>query len=96
MNYYNILEAAARIRTLRDTHGYTQEQAAELLNIDRSFLSRIENGSKGCSVDLFVRLSELYHVSLDYLVLGRSSDQVLLKENLKKVIRQLADLYGAI
>lgn len=67
-----------------------------LLNIDRSFLSRIENGSKGCSVDLFVRLSELYHVSLDYLVLGRSSDQVLLKENLEEVIRQLTDLYSAI
>ena len=76
--------------------GYTQETAAELLDIDRSYMSRIENGSKGCSVDLLIRLSELYHVSLDYLILGRAADQASLKENLEKVIQQLTDLCGSI
>ena len=96
MNYYNVSEVAARIRGLRNSHGFTQEKAAQLLDIDRSFMSRIENGSKGCSVDLLIRLSELYHVSLDYLILGRAADQVSLKENLEKVIQQLTDLCGSI
>ena len=96
MKYYNVSEVAARIRRLRNSHGYTQETAAELLDIDRSYMSRIENGSKGCSVDLLIRLSELYHVSLDYLILGRAADQALLKKNLEKVIHQLTDLCSYI
>lgn len=51
-----------RIRQLRIQNGYTQERLAETLKIDQSFLSRIESGSKGCSVDLFVQLSEIFHV----------------------------------
>lgn len=96
MKYYNVSEVATRIRRLRSAHGYTQETAAELLDIDRSYMSRIENGSKGCSVDLLIRLSELYHVSLDYLILGKATDQVSLKENIEKVIQQLTDLCSSI
>lgn len=96
MKYYNVLKTATRIRGLRTAQGYTQEVAAQLLDIDRSYMSRIENGAKGCSVDLFIRLSELYRVSLDYLILGRVADQVSLKENIEKVIQQLTDLCDSI
>lgn len=67
MNYYNIGASAERIRSLRKEFGYTQEQFAELLGMERSFLSRIESGKKGCSVDTFARISALFSVSLDYL-----------------------------
>ena len=96
MKYYNVLEVAARIRRLRTAHGYTQETVAQLLNIDRSFLSRIESGTKGCSVDLFIRISEVYHVSMDYLILGQTDSHVLLKENLEQVIRQLTELCSVL
>ena len=68
---YDMKQSGERIRQLRTKHGLTQEKAAEALKIDRSFYSRIEAGKKGCSVDLFIQLSELYNVSLDYLILGR-------------------------
>lgn len=68
---YDMKRSGECIRQLRIQNGLTQEKVAELLNIDRSFYSRIETGKKGCSVDLLVQLSELYQVSLDYLVLGR-------------------------
>lgn len=42
------------------------------MNIDRSFYSRIESGQKGCSMDLLVRLSDCFQVSLDYLALGKT------------------------
>ena len=34
---YDIKQSEERIRQLRTTHGYTQEETAELLNMDRSY-----------------------------------------------------------
>lgn len=92
MKTYNIKETAARIRDLRVSYGYTQETAAELLGVERSYISRIESGAKGCSVDLFIRLSEVYHVPLDYLLCGRKEIHIQTRNILNKVIRELTDL----
>lgn len=90
---YNMAQSGERIRQLRIEKGLTQESVASVLNIDRSFYSRIETGKSGCAVDLFVQLSELFNVSLDYLILGKYSrelledgERVLLKENIEHLI----------
>ena len=90
---YDINRSGDRIRQLRKMSGYTQEQLAQALSIDRSYYSRIESGKGGCSVDLFVRLSELFGVSLDYLILGKHSltaaekaECSLLKEDINALI----------
>lgn len=67
---YNMEECGNRIQQLRIQHEYTQESLANKLCIDRSLLSYIESGKKGCSVDLLIQLSEFFNVSLDYLILG--------------------------
>jgi len=69
--YYDMKQSGERIRQLRIQNRYTQEELARILDIDRSYYSRIESGQKGGSVDLFVRLSDCFQVSLDYLVLGK-------------------------
>lgn len=92
MKYYNVSEAAARIRGLRNSHGYTQETVAGMLGIDRRSLSHIENATKGCSIDLFIRIAEVYHVSLDYLILGTNKDTEILRERLEAAIQQLSIL----
>ncbi len=69
--YYDAVKSGERIRRLRVNSGLTQEKAAAALNVDRSCYSRIESGGRSCSVDLLVQMSELFGVSLDYLVLGR-------------------------
>ena len=68
---YDMKKSGERIRRLRNEHGYTQEALAKKLGIDRSLLSHIEAGKRGCSVDLLVQLSEFFNVTLDLLVLGR-------------------------
>lgn len=68
---YNTKESGKRIQTLRLQNGYTQEVLANKLNIDRSLLSHIESGKRGCSIDLFIRLSSVFDVSLDMLILGK-------------------------
>lgn len=54
---YNMKECGKRIRQLRAQCGYIREELANTLNIDRSTLSRIELGARGCSLDLLIQLS---------------------------------------
>ena len=65
---YDIKASGERIRKLRIHRGYTQEMMAQELSIDRSFLSHIEAGKKGCSVDLLVQFSFIFGVSIDYFL----------------------------
>ena len=73
---YDIEKSAERIRQLRVKNGLTQEKAAKVLNIDQSYYGRIETGKRACPVWLFAQLSDLFSVSLDYLILGRSSGRL--------------------
>ena len=90
---YDIKQSGARIRQFRIKNGLTQEATAAELNIDRSYYNRIEAGNKGCSIDLFIQLSELFHTSLDYLITGRclleSTDKAQMKEDIEKLIEHL-------
>lgn len=96
---YDMKRSGAYIQNLRIQKGYTQGQMAKALNMDRSYLSRIESGVKGCSVDLFIQLSEFFHVSLDALILGMEPDipqeserNVRLKADIADLIDRLAQL----
>ena len=100
---YDIKGSGARIRQLRIQNGYTQEKLAEALNVDQSYYGRIETGKKGCSVDLFIQLAELFDVSLDYLILGRYSDALpkavdtaQLKSDIGELIDRLASFEASI
>lgn len=92
---YDIKGSGIRIRQLRIQSGYTQEKLAEALNVDQSYYGRIETGKRGCPVDLFIQISDLFGVSLDYLIRGRSSsfsggaDVAQLKSEIEKLVEQL-------
>ena len=93
---YDMKKSGARIRQLRIQNGYTQETLAQRLDIDRSLLSHVEAGKRGCSVDLFVRLSNFFNVSLDLLITGQNQimlpnvdDRNLLKANITRLVDQL-------
>ena len=96
---YDMKRSGVYIQNLRIQNGYTQHELAKAMNIDQSFLSRIEAGQKGCSVDLFIQFSEFFHVSLDALILGMESDtsqeierKARLKADITELIDQLAQL----
>lgn len=96
---YDMKRSGAYIQSLRIQNGYTQNELAKMLKINQGFLSRIEAGQKGCSVDMFIQLSELFHVSIDALIFGQESDKqqeterkVRLKANMAKLIDQLAQM----
>ena len=89
---YDMKRSGAYIQNLRIQNGYTQNQLAKTLNMDRSHLSWIESGTKGCSVDLFIQLSEFFHVPIDSLILGIERNNALehgSKVQLKKLFEIL-------
>lgn len=93
---YDMKKSGVRIRQLRINSNLTQEEIAAALNIDRSYYNRLEAGKKGCSIDLFIQLSELFHTSLDYLITGRylleSADKAHVKESIEKLIKYMEQL----
>jgi transcriptional regulator with XRE-family HTH domain len=96
---YDMKRSGAYIQNLRIQNGYSQNELAKAMNISQSFLSRIEAGQKGCSVDMFIQLSEFFHVSLDALILGMEPDMALeterrahMKADITEVIDRLEQL----
>jgi transcriptional regulator with XRE-family HTH domain len=51
-----------KIRQVREKRGYSQEQLADMMDINRSTISKIENGKFSITVDYLVRFS----IFLDY------------------------------
>lgn len=88
---YNIKESGERIRQLRMSREMTQEQLAIKLNIGDRYLRKIEMGEKGPSIDILVEISALFKVSLDYIIMGRQSQDDL-KQQLYSVIQSLSKL----
>ena len=88
---YDLKRSGAYTQSLRIRNGYTQGELAKAMGMGRSFLSWIESGKKGCSLDLFVRFSEFFHVSLDALILGAEPDKALNHGKGEGTLYQAAD-----
>lgn len=57
-----------RLRILRDTHGKTQAQIAEVLHCHREVYRRYESGDRQIPVDMVIVLAKYYHVTMDYIL----------------------------
>ena len=62
-----------KIRKLREDNGYSQKQIADYLEMDQSYVSKIEKGTRNLNEVSFNKLCLLYNCSPDYL-LGKSDD----------------------
>lgn len=59
-----------RIYFLRHKAGMSQAKLADKLNISASALGMYEQGRRMPGIDILIRLSTIFDVSLDYLVTG--------------------------
>lgn len=57
-----------KLRVLRKKSKYTQEYVSQFLNIQRQTYCNYENDTRTPPLEIIVALSELYNVSVDYLV----------------------------
>ena len=56
-----------RIKKYRKLNGYSQEQLAELIDCSREHIARIENGKINIGLSNFIKLAEVFQISLDEL-----------------------------
>ena len=92
MFYFDVTEFAARLSALRKARGMTQEEMAEALNISLEHLSKMERGKRKPSIDLIVAMACYFHVSTDYLLMGKNHDRVDSRTKLLDVITQLTEI----
>lgn len=88
--YFDQKEFGKRLRETRLIRGMTQEELAEILNVNKQHISRMERGVTACSIDLLIELSCHLQVSTDYLLMGKEPDTGRQKEQLLEVITKLS------
>lgn len=64
------------IKELRNKYKYTQTELANRLGVTRATIAAYENDSRQPSYDILVKLSRIFKVSLDYLVLNKQMETV--------------------
>ena len=64
------IEIANRMVQLRKQHGFSQEELAARLGISRQAVSKWERAESSPDTDNLICLAQLYHISLDELLLG--------------------------
>ena len=87
--YYDVIETGRRIQKLRKGKGLTQEQLASLLKVTYRHIRSVESGERNASIDLLVSLSDIFNVSLDYLILGKQTRKQM-KEEIHAMLENLS------
>ncbi len=57
-----------RIRDLREDRDLKQREVADFLNCSQRVYSNYELGQRDIPTEVLIRLSQFYHVSVDYLL----------------------------
>lgn len=84
-----------KIKELREQHSFTQQQTAEILNMALSTYRSYETGVREPGVDTLMNLSELYGVSVDYLLDHKPKPLVFDSEEINHIKKyRILDEYG--
>lgn len=59
------------LKQIRKERHLTQLKVAMDLNISREALSHYENGKREPSIDMLIKMSEYFNVSIDFLINGK-------------------------
>lgn len=60
------------LHSIRKKKGYSQLKVAMDLSISREAISYYENGLRCPNLEMLVKLSEYFKVSIDYLITGKN------------------------
>lgn len=80
----NMEKVASNIKFLREQNNMTQSDLAERLSTSRSVISKWENNNVTPDLSQLISLSNIFHITLDHLVMNHT-----LREDLLKDVKQL-------
>lgn len=63
-----MVDCSEKLRLLREAAHLTQLQIANRVGVSKAMISAYETASKAPSIEVLIRLSRLFGVSVDYLV----------------------------
>ena len=63
-----VINMYKRIRDLRESKNYTQQQLADYLNVSQTTYSRYENGVLDIPSNVLKKLASFYQVTLDFIL----------------------------
>lgn len=75
-----------KIRKIRDDNGMKQIEFATMLDIDRSYLSKIESDKMIPGRDLLIKISNEFNIPIDWLIDNTSSSHTIFTKNQKEVM----------
>ena len=79
-----------RIKHVRESKGWTQEQMAEKMDISTNYLSSIERGTDNPTFDMLVKLSNALEIEMwELFDFGHERSQKELMESLNKLLKGL-------
>ena len=95
---FDAMECGKRIKALREEKRLTQMELAEQICITTDHLRAIERerGRRACSIDLLVDLSLFFEVTLDHLVLGRTSANKTIRAEVLQAIEILEGIRNSL
>lgn len=67
-----------RINLLRKSHGITQEQLAEELDVTIKHVSSVERGVSSLSLEKMIEVKQILDCTLDYLISGKEYGNLLI------------------
>lgn len=82
MNIYE--KIGARIKSLRDKAGMSQDTLAKRMKLPRPAISQIEGGSRKIATDELLKLSQIFHVSVNDLLNPGKEPEVHLHQERKE------------
>lgn len=66
-------EIGIRIKIARERMGYTQEKFAEIIDRSVQYISDLERGKVGPSIQTLIRICDALYVTTDFLILGKET-----------------------
>lgn len=67
------IEIGKQIKIAREKVGYTQEKFAEKIDRSVQYISDLERGKAGPSIQTLIRICETLYVTPDFILLGKDS-----------------------
>lgn len=89
------MNSTNRIRTLRLKAGMNQTQLAKTLGVTQAIVSNIEK-TDNMTASQAVKLSELFGVSTDYLLLGKEGTATPIESEILNVVRSDRSVFDAM
>ncbi|KHO39544.1 helix-turn-helix domain-containing protein [Clostridium tetani] len=77
------MEISERLQQLRKLANYSQEQLPDALGVSRQAISKWESGQSNPDISNVIKLSGIYNVSTDYILIGKEPNSELTENKME-------------